>query len=129
MTKQDHIRYWLNEAADDWESAQVNFQNARFNWSLFIGHLTLEKVLKALWIKNNSENYPPRLHNLLRLAEGGKYEPTEREKLFLDAVNKFNIEARYPDYKEEFRKRCTKDFAQSYLRQIEEFYQCILKKI
>jgi len=71
----------------------------------------------------------PKIHNLAKIAEEGKLNLTDEEKLFLLEVNEFNLEARYPDYKFRFYQRCTKEFTEDYLRRIKEFYECIQKKI
>jgi hypothetical protein len=39
-----------------------------YMWSLFIGHLAIEKLLKAFSIRTKDENYPM-IHSLLRIAE------------------------------------------------------------
>ena len=47
-----------------------NFETEQYTWALFIGHLTIEKLLKAIYAKVNQENpYPPKIHNLNILAE------------------------------------------------------------
>lgn len=33
-------------------------------FALFAFHLTIEKLLKAIWVKDNIENTPPRHHDL-----------------------------------------------------------------
>jgi len=80
------------------------FETGKNDWALFLGHLVLEKGLKALYVKKNGNSIPPRIHNLVRLAELSLIELSEERKLFLDRVNDFNIEVRYPDYKNEFYK-------------------------
>jgi HEPN domain-containing protein len=64
MNKQDHIRYWLTTAQHDIESADDIFEAGRYDWALFVGHLALEKVLKAHWVKNNAGNIPPNLEKI-----------------------------------------------------------------
>ncbi|MCK9280230.1 MAG: hypothetical protein M0P71_06395 [Melioribacteraceae bacterium] len=46
-------------------------------------------------------------------------------KLFLDRVNDFNLEVRYPEYKNEFYKLCTKDLADENLSKIRESFKWI----
>lgn len=121
------INYWLKSAEHDLDSAYAIFSSGRYDWSLFVAHLALEKALKAIWIKNNSEIIPPRTHNLVKLAEGANIKLSDNEKLFLYEVSDFNVEARYPDKKFDFYKKCSKDFAEEYLKKIKEFYECILK--
>lgn len=42
---------------------------------------------------------------------------------------RFNIRARYEDYKQEFYKTCTKEFSEKYFNQIEELREWIKKKV
>jgi HEPN domain-containing protein len=43
----NHVRYWLDSAAHDLDVAESLFQNAKYDWCLFLAHLVLEKILKA----------------------------------------------------------------------------------
>ena len=47
----------------------------------------------------------------------------------LDVITTFNIEARYPDYKREFYKRCTKEFASEYNDKIRNLRLWLLEQI
>ncbi len=123
MTKAEHIKYWLKSAQHDLESADSIFDSGRYDWCLFVGHLALEKMLKAIFVDRNDNNMPPKVHNLVRLAELSKIKLDEEQKLLLDKINDFNIQARYPDYKLEFYKRCTEEYTSDYLGKIKEFYQ------
>ena len=91
-----------------------------FTWSLFMGHLVLEKLLKA-WYVQNIDNTPPFIHDLVRLAEKGALPLDDHQKELLDAVSTFNIRARYDDYQMEFYKKCSKDFTKKWIDIIEEF--------
>jgi HEPN domain-containing protein len=122
MTKDEHIRYWLDSAQHDLETAESLFSNQKFDWALFIGHLVIEKTLKALYVRDSDNKNPPKLHDLVRLAELTSLNLTEDRKLFLDEVNDFNIEARYPDYKQALYKKCTPDYARHYFDAIKEYY-------
>jgi len=70
MNKPEHIQYWILAAEKDWEVVWSLFQSGQFSYSLFFAHLTLEKLLKGLWVKDNEVNYPPRTHSLVRICEG-----------------------------------------------------------
>ncbi len=75
----------------------------------FLGHLSIEKLLKALYVKIFNES-PPHKHDLVLLAAKCGLNPDEKRQLDLKIINSFNIEARYPDYKLTFYKMCTPDF-------------------
>jgi HEPN domain-containing protein len=77
----------------------------------------IEKLLKALYVKLNNE-YPPYIHNLLRLAEKCNLTLNEEQQLFFATVTAFNINARYDDYKMSFQKTCTPDFCAIWIEKI-----------
>lgn len=97
------IKYWTEGSDEDFDTMISLYENKRNSWALFVGHLMIEKPLKALYVKLNGD-FLPFIHNLLRLAEKCKLELSDNQKLFLVTVTAFNINARYDDYKEEFYK-------------------------
>ncbi|MDP4116541.1 MAG: HEPN domain-containing protein [Bacteroidota bacterium] len=129
MDKQDYIDYWVKTSECDLSSMQTIFQAGKYDWSLFIGHLALEKILKALWIKDNERNFPPKSHNLLKLAEETSYKPDEGKKILLVRITSFQLESRYPDYKLDFYNKCTKEFTEENIINITELHKCIMEMI
>lgn len=123
MTKDEHINYWVESAEHDLETSETLFHAKKYDWALFIGHLVIEKLLKAIFVKNNENKIPPKLHNLVRLAELSHIEIDDNKKILLDKINDFNLEVRYPEYKNELYKTCTKEFAEENIRYIKELYQ------
>jgi len=108
------IKYWLESSDDDFDTMMAMFNTKRYCWSMFIGHLMIEKLLKALFVKINNE-YPPYIHNLLRLAEKCDLKLNEEQRFFLATVTAFNINARYDDYKMSFQKTCTPEFSSNWI--------------
>lgn len=128
MTKEERIQYWLKSAMDDWAVAKHLFEKGDYPYSLFFGHLTVEKILKAVYVDRLDEP-PPYTHRLVYLVERVSLELTEEQLDLLEAITDFNLEARYPDEKFSFKKKCTKDFTEEYLKKIEEIKEWLLKKI
>lgn len=126
MRKQ--IAYWINSANHDLDVAETLFQSGKYDWCLYIAHLVLEKTLKALYVKNVGK-LPPRIHDLVRLANMAGIEFDEETLEFLDAANTFNISTRYPDEKMRFYKMCTHEFTKENFQRMKEIYKCLLKKI
>ena len=86
-----------------------------------MGHLVIEKLLKALYAKNNKNApYAPKSHDLLHLAEKTELELTDRQEDLLDTITRFNMNARYDDYKKEFSLKCTDEYTEQQLKNIEE---------
>ena len=129
MENEEYINYWFDSAENDLNAAENLFVAGNYDWCLFLGHLVLEKALKATYIHSTGINIPPKLHNLSRLSELSNLSPDiEIEKYFVIA-NKFHLEGRYPEYKEEFYKTCTKDFAKINFNKIKEIFSWLKSRI
>lgn len=129
MNSVDLMNYWIESSDRDYESMKKNFETEQYRWALFIGHLTIEKLLKAIYAKVNINNpYPPKIHNLNILAERANIEVDKEKAKILMICNSFNISARYEDYKNEFYERCTKEYTIEQIKNIEEV-RTWLKKI
>ena len=128
FNKEKLINYWMEASDDDYNTMMVMYKTKRFNWALFIGHLMIEKLLKAYFVKAKSD-YPPYIHNLLRLAEKGNLDiPNDiREQLIL--ITAFNINARYDDYKRSFKQKCTPEFTEDWIGKMQNLRKWIKKQI
>jgi len=129
MTKQQHIDYWVNTAEDDWGSVELLFGGKKYLQSLFWAHLVLEKLAKALWIKNNEGNTPPKIHNLITLLKQSNVDLGEETMKFLYNYNAFQLSSRYPDYLSKLYKSCTKQFTETQLEKVKEIRKCLLKML
>jgi HEPN domain-containing protein len=129
MTNQKHIDYWLKSAEKDWEIMEYLMKGGKYVYSLFFWHLYLEKLTKALWVKNNDENVPPKIHNLLKLLKDAEIEITEEQQLFILKLNKYQIEGRYPEDIEKLHKFTNKKLSEEYVKSIKELKKCFLKRM
>ena len=115
------MNYWITSSDRDYESMIQNFEVKQYTWALFIGHQSIEKLLKGLYAKVNKDNpYPPKIHNLNILAQKCNLELDERKTRILMTCNSFNISARYEDYKNEFYNLCTEEYTSAQINNIEE---------
>lgn len=117
FNKEKSIQYWIESSENDFETMEAMFRTQRYNWALFVGHLMIEK--KAYYVKVNGD-YPPFIHNLLRLVEKSGIELNEENKLFFITVTAFNINARYDDFKMSFHKKCTPEYTSHWIDEIKE---------
>ncbi len=129
MTLQEHINYWIESAENDLIAANHLFDMGNYNWCLYIGHLVLEKAIKANYLKSSNNSIPPKLHNLSRLSELSNLAPDSDTEKFLVIANKFHLEGRYPEYKNEFYKTCTKEFAELNFNKIKEVYEWLKSQL
>jgi hypothetical protein len=49
-----------------------------------------------------TNQFPPMIHDLRRICERANIELTQEQIINLDSITRFNMNARYDDYKQEF---------------------------
>ena len=112
-------QYWFAEANETVTVADHLVEKGDYSYALFFGHLAVEKELKGLHAIKRGQHAPP-IHNLLRLAKAADLKPDEKRTEVLIRITAFNIEARYPDLKREFRRKCTLQYATEQMAAIRE---------
>ena len=128
MIKKDELNlaniqlYWITEAEEALTVADHLLEKSDYSYALFFGHLSVEKLLKAIYVKRQKKHAPP-LHNLSRLARLAGIDLDESHRDTLILVSSFNIEARYPDIKRSFRKKCTKEYTLEQMKNIKETFK------
>lgn len=127
MTERDALNYWLDSAKDNQKIATDLFHLKHFAWSLYLGQLSLEKMLKGLAVKKGLE--PFHTHDLVKLAKIAEVNLTMELTSKLNEITTFNIEARYDDYKLSFHLKATDQYAGKWLKVIEEIYQSLIQTI
>ena len=96
--------HWIEMSDKDFETMQHLYQSKDMHWAIFVGHLVLEKLLKAVIVKQTN-NAAPFTHDLSRLAEATTLNFTNEQLDWLDTITTFNINARYNDYKKNYPKK------------------------
>jgi HEPN domain-containing protein len=122
------VGYWTETSDDDDKTMTNLFKSKDFHWSLFIGHLVLEKLLKACVVKKTSGN-PPFTHDLTKLAKLSGLNFSEEQFDWLDTITTFNLNARYDSYKKAFYKKCTFDFTKEWYDNIKTLRQWIKEQL
>ncbi len=119
MIKQEKINYWLKSAGHDWTVAGHLFEKGDYSYSLFFGHLTIEKLLKAFLVLKFDEQ-PPFTHRLVYLAEKSNLALSAEQMELLEIITDFNIRARYPDENSHFTENAPKSLLKQTLRKSRE---------
>lgn len=122
------VNHWIETSDEDFETMETLFESKSFGWSLFLGHISTEKLLKALYVKKIGE-HAPFTHNLYRLAELIGLELPEEHADWLDEITSFNLNARYDDYKKEFYKLCTPQYTHAWIEKIKVLRLWIKEKL
>ena len=128
MTKDEIIKFWIESSDENYKDMVALYNSERYSFALFTGHLVIEKLLKALYVKNVAIDVP-KIHNLLILADKIGLKLTKKQVNVLKDINAFNIAARYNDAKLNFYKKCTKEYTGKNIEIIEEFRRWLKEKI
>lgn len=91
------IQYWMKSAEKDHRTMHTLLNAGDYSWAMFIGHLVLEKLLKAHYVKNLGK-HALFTHDLLRLAILAGLKPEGETADLLDEISSFHINARYDNY-------------------------------
>ncbi len=55
MNKLELIKYWEETSDKDYITMQHLYYSGDYHWSLFVGHIVIEKLLKACYVKFNDD--------------------------------------------------------------------------
>jgi HEPN domain-containing protein len=130
MNIDEKIKYWFELADYDYETAEAMLNSKRYLYVGFMCHQTIEKILKALFVKTIQE-IPPKIHSLSILIKkiGIENEIYSQFTLIIDKLEPLNIEARYPTYKDELTKLLTKDYCLEIINETRQLLTWIKMKL
>ena len=130
MTNEERVKYWIDLADRDFNTAEWLVKGGHNLHAGYMCHQAVEKILKGYFTKMK-EDTPPYTHNLIYLTEKtGLYDLMSNEQnAFIANLNPLNIEARYPEYKNEMAQIMTKDVTQNILIKTKEILQWTKQKI
>lgn len=120
MDGKEQIAQWREMAQRDIASAERNFRPGDYQWCLFLWHLAIEKMLKAILIQQDKELI--KSHNLVYLAKRTGITLSEIDETELEVITGFNLEARYDEYKREFYKRATASYTAEWKKTCQKWY-------
>ncbi len=112
------VKHWVDTSDEDYRTMLSLYNSKSYSWALFLGHISIEKLLKANFV-NKFNKHAPFTHNLYRLAQLNELEFSEMYADWLDEITSFNINARYDDYKREFNSICTPEYTSNWINKIE----------
>ena len=108
------VKNWVELAEYDLQTAKAMLEAGRYLYVAFTCQQAVEKLLKAIYVKNIDAT-PPYTHNLLRLLDSLPVASKigEKESRFLETLNSYYIESRYTEKMAELsglltREKCDK---------------------
>lgn len=113
---------FLRSSQYDLETANFMLNTGRYIYVIFMCHLSLEKILKAL-ISETKQIVPPKTHNLIYLIKIGNISLPKEYFEFIAKINNANIITRYPEDFTRVLEAYPKSIAKEYLSITKEIHQ------
>lgn len=124
------INNWLGLAEYDLKTAKAMLDARRYLYVAFTCQQAVEKILKALYVKEKDEP-PPYTHNLIKLLNTLSISPKvdgEKRKI-METLNSYYIESRYTEELVEISKLLTKKTAEDVFSKTKELFLWLKEKV
>ncbi|MBI5099637.1 MAG: HEPN domain-containing protein [Nitrospirae bacterium] len=112
---------WMATSNYDLKTAEAMLKSKRYIYVVFMCHLAIEKMIKAV-ISTEIKELPPKSHSLLYLSQKISIQFPDDIQDFIDKIDNVSIVTRYP----EDLKKISKDFN---LNKAEEVYSMTRKTL
>jgi len=109
------IANWIESSNYDIKTAEHMFETKRYVYVLFMCHLAVEKLLKALY-EAAREKVPPKTHNLVYLMNEADLDVPEGHLRTVESLNDISVVTRYPEDIRALIKAFKKERAEDYLK-------------
>jgi|SRR3989338_5156852 len=118
----EEIKRWWRKAKDDLDKARILFKNKKYDGAAFFCQQSVEKGLKALYLKE--KNRIKRVHDLVELGKDSNLPQNLIE--YCKELTLAYIYSRYPDVKEE---KNIKMISANFLKFAKEILKWIEKRL
>ena len=127
MTKtKNSISNWIKSSHYDIRTAEHMLKTGRYIYVLFMCHLSVEKLLKALY-EVALKKIPPKTHNLVYLSKSIGLEIPEKFLSTIESLNDLSIVTRYPEDMDSLVKAFKKERVSEYLNRTEALLKWLKK--
>jgi len=116
LTMRSDTKNWIALAEYDLETASHMLKTGRNLYVVFLCHLALEKMLKAL-VTEITQTVPFKTHDLILLVKKSELKIPQEYLDFIGKINSASIPTRYPEDLERALKVYPKSVASEYLKQ------------
>jgi HEPN domain-containing protein len=116
---------WMRTAEGHFAPAEVLLREAHYPQCIFLCEQAIECLLKAIWTEHASEGPPPRVHDLVSLAQSLELPLTDNQTEFLRKLQEQYMPARYADVRIEY----SRETAEYYCRKTEELFRWLRARL
>ncbi len=117
---------FIKSADYDLKTAEFMLNSGRYIYVIFMCHLSLEKILKAI-VTEATQKISPKTHNLIYLLKLGNIQLPSESFDFIAKINNANIVTRYPEDFSKILEAYPESVAEEYFCKTKEILECLKK--
>lgn len=117
---------FIKSAEYDLNTAEFMLKSKRYIYVIFMCHLSLEKILKAITTEI-TQKISPKSHNLIYLLKLGNIQLPPELFNFIAKINNASIVTRYPEDFSKILEAYPENVAENYLSKTKEIHECLKK--
>jgi len=117
---------FIKSAEYDLHTAEFMLKSGRYIYVIFMCHLSLEKMLKAITTEI-TQKISPKSHNLIYLLKLGNIQLPSELFNFIAKINNASIVTRYPEDFSKILESYPESVAKEYLSKTKEIHECLKK--
>ena len=117
---------YIKSAEYDLKTADFMLNSGRYIYVIFMCHLSLEKILKAI-VTEITQKISPKSHNSIYLLKLGNIQLPSESFDFIAKINNASIVTRYPEDFSKILEAYPKSVAEEYLFKTKEILECLKK--
>jgi HEPN domain-containing protein len=91
------VRNWAATANYDLQTADAMCKAGRYLYVVFMCHLAIEKMLKAILAQKYPADVPPKIHSLIPLLQRAEITIPDHLKDFFQRIDNVSVATRYPE--------------------------------
>lgn len=122
------IANWIKSSEYDIKTAEALYKSKRFVYVIFMCHLAVEKVLKAI-VAHKMKKTPPKTHDLFYLVKLSLLDVPETYRPVLMHLNEASVPTRYPEDIVKLAKAYNKSAACRYLKETKELLKWLKSRV
>lgn len=122
------VENWHRSSQYDFEAAGGMLSTSHYVYVVFLCHLAIEKMLKAV-IAQQTRKAPPKTHNLRLLLDKAQLRPPNDMLTFISELTEASVATRYPLDFEAASESYTKTVAENCLSRTEEVLEWTEKSL
>jgi len=123
------VTNWVKTSNYDLQTADAMYKAARYLYVVFMCHLAIEKMLKAILVYRYPEDIPPKIHNLINLMQKAEITLPEDLKDFFQRLDNVSVATRYPEDLRTLSKEFNQDTAKKVLTETKRMIKWLKQQL